>query len=620
MNKSILFTTVCLFFFNFFCSAQNSIIVGPQNDCSLINKNIATTKSKFNVEGVSKIRIETYQHRKYDKSRIYDEYGNIIWEWKGESYNDTWYKKEHVLDINSRFIEIEFYQGYRAPFCNGYIKISKIVNGIVPSSYNTPQKASNQSVENSVSNQNNSKKAELNLGAIEFQVISRTYEVGNLQVAQHDFTKYMDWETANATCAKLGGGWRLPTKEELNTLLQDARRIGLIYHYWSSTEANNDEAWGDSYELDKDKQESGRPFPKKYNKKVRVVRDLTYKQISLDIRNSEIVGNPIEIGDLLVAQYDYPQNLDWDNANKACQSLGDGWRLPTKDELNTLYKNKTKIGGFFDWGYWSSTEYTSNHACFQHFGHGTQYDRNGYGFKTQNILYVRPVRTKVKTELIVGKPINSNSEGQKQINQLSSSKLIDLERDGKSVSSIISEKMNRALENAASESLVSEMSGKKFDLNTYVKNAAKQIKEEEELALNWKMTPKQIEEFNYIIDVSVRFHTAKLKMMKSVINYSNAILSDSRTEMMYGLDNNPYGDSFQCDRCGNLSRSKKKPRDLGCYNDRSHRWQYADTKGGYRCYKCGVSTYIINEDGHKKPSGAEFGSCRGGSSHYWERL
>lgn len=26
--------------------------------------------------------------------------------------------------------------------------------------------------------------------------------------------------------------------------------------------------------------------------------------------------------------------------------LGDGWRLPTKDELNVLYENKDKIGGF----------------------------------------------------------------------------------------------------------------------------------------------------------------------------------------------------------------------------------------------------------------------------------
>lgn len=156
MKKSILFTTINLFFFHFFCSAQNSIIVGPQNDCSLITNNITTSKSKFNVEGISKIRIETFQHRTYDKSRIYDENGAMLWEWNGVSYNDTWYKKEHFLNINSRFIEIEFYQGYRAPFCLGYIKIDKIENEKVSSSSNTPQISYYQNVKKSNSDLYNS--------------------------------------------------------------------------------------------------------------------------------------------------------------------------------------------------------------------------------------------------------------------------------------------------------------------------------------------------------------------------------------------------------------------------------------------------------------------------------
>ncbi len=36
--------------------------------------------------------------------------------------------------------------------------------------------------------------------------------------------------------------------------------------------------------------------------------------------------------------------MNWDDAKEACENLGDGWRLPTKDELNILYKNKDKIG------------------------------------------------------------------------------------------------------------------------------------------------------------------------------------------------------------------------------------------------------------------------------------
>ena len=48
--------------------------------------------------------------------------------------------------------------------------------------------------------------------------------------------------------------------------------------------------------------------------------------------------------------------MNWQDAKKACEDLGSGWRLPSKGELLILYKNMDKIGGFADDGYWSSTE------------------------------------------------------------------------------------------------------------------------------------------------------------------------------------------------------------------------------------------------------------------------
>ena len=74
----------------------------------------------------------------------------------------------------------------------------------------------------------------------------------------------------------------------------------------------------------------------------------------------EIIGKPVKIGKLLIAQYDIAY-LNWADAKKACASLGAGWRLPTKNELNTMYMNKDSIGGFSYIGYgtgfyyWSST-------------------------------------------------------------------------------------------------------------------------------------------------------------------------------------------------------------------------------------------------------------------------
>ena len=81
----------------------------------------------------------------------------------------------------------------------------------------------------------------------------------------------------------------------------------------------------------------------------------------------------VKIGNLAVLTEDLGE-MDWDEAMKACADLGDGWRLPTKDELNFLflYENKDKIGGFANGYYWSSTEDGSTSAWGQGFDYGSQ--------------------------------------------------------------------------------------------------------------------------------------------------------------------------------------------------------------------------------------------------------
>jgi Protein of unknown function (DUF1566) len=86
--------------------------------------------------------------------------------------------------------------------------------------------------------------------------------------------------------------------------------------------------------------------------------------------------------------------MDWENATKACADLGDGWRLPTKDELNLIYINKDEIGGFASDYYWSSTEYDNNYAWGQYFDDGDQDNANKYG--KYDVRAVRDVHKKVK--------------------------------------------------------------------------------------------------------------------------------------------------------------------------------------------------------------------------------
>jgi len=103
----------------------------------------------------------------------------------------------------------------------------------------------------------------------------------------------------------------------------------------------------------------------------------------------EIIGKPIKISNLLVAQNDFREVMDCVDAIEACRSLGKGWRLQNKAELNILYKNSKKNGGFKDNNYWSSTFYGAYSAWAQNFDNGSQ----PYNHKIYNSFYVRAVKS-----------------------------------------------------------------------------------------------------------------------------------------------------------------------------------------------------------------------------------
>ena len=67
-------------------------------------------------------------------------------------------------------------------------------------------------------------------------------------------------------------------------------------------------------------------------------------------------------------------------AASVCSSLTLGgktdWFLPSKDELNQMYLQRSIIGGFFSDYYWSSSQYSSGYAWAQGFSNGNQ-DHHG---------------------------------------------------------------------------------------------------------------------------------------------------------------------------------------------------------------------------------------------------
>jgi hypothetical protein len=63
------------------------------------------------------------------------------------------------------------------------------------------------------------------------------------------------------------------------------------------------------------------------------------------------------------------------------------WHLPSKDELNSMYLERARVGGFSISFYWSSSEMASNGARYQSFPDGV----SDFGYKSDSIS-VRPVR------------------------------------------------------------------------------------------------------------------------------------------------------------------------------------------------------------------------------------
>lgn len=107
------------------------------------------------------------------------------------------------------------------------------------------------------------------------------------------------------------------------------------------------------------------------------------------IKKTEPIIAPIIIEQHLKFEV-YPEDLGehtWKDAKKVCKELGDGWRLPTREELHLMWLNRDTIGGFAAAYYWSSSEYNYNNAWDQYFNDGYQ---NGSSKSHTN--YVRAVK------------------------------------------------------------------------------------------------------------------------------------------------------------------------------------------------------------------------------------
>ena len=112
------------------------------------------------------------------------------------------------------------------------------------------------------------------------------------------------------------------------------RRGKAYYRYFSSKHGNSERDKGSKW----------------YGRSVRCIKD------DLEIAQIGEISTK-KISDIEIMNRDLGKR-NWSDAVRFCNELGDGWRLPSKDELDILYKNKKEIGGFADNvrnNYWSNT-------------------------------------------------------------------------------------------------------------------------------------------------------------------------------------------------------------------------------------------------------------------------
>ena len=102
------------------------------------------------------------------------------------------------------------------------------------------------------------------------------------------------------------------------------------------------------------------------------------------------IDSPITGDKIQVAENDFPNGMTWNQAMSACAGLGNGWRLPIKDELKAMYEqlHKQGRGNFKDTWYWSSSQINSGYAWHVYFNDGNVF----YFYKNYYDFQVRAVR------------------------------------------------------------------------------------------------------------------------------------------------------------------------------------------------------------------------------------
>lgn len=103
--------------------------------------------------------------------------------------------------------------------------------------------------------------------------------------------------------------------------------------------------------------------------------------------------------DLKMQKLEWQQNqsstpMTWIEANKYAKSLGEGWRLPKKEELKCISKKSLKEIHLKPLSYWSSDSQDGDYAWIFNFDMGSIYklSLSHWGYFTYNVYCVKDIK------------------------------------------------------------------------------------------------------------------------------------------------------------------------------------------------------------------------------------
>jgi hypothetical protein len=236
----------------------------------------------------------------------------------------------------------------------------------------------------------------------------------------------ISWNDAKAYVSKLGDGWRLPTNKELieingKGIFKDAfsnsPKVDDMQEYtdekycpvWANNEENgranyicfcNSRVRREGYSETNNKFYFIAVQEQKLNN---IIGKYPSKYPSVKIGQLEIMTSDLsQMKKNILDGYPDKESFEFTMAEaiSSCLKLGDGWRLPTKEELEIISKNLYAIGNFKNGTYWSSTEDKSKMAVWLHNINKNEGFMYGKEMRNNNLRAVRTYLTQKEVQEI----------------------------------------------------------------------------------------------------------------------------------------------------------------------------------------------------------------------------